>query len=592
MKRAKHYSVDLLRLIRNSSLGYLMVIVLIFGAGLTVSIIYWQGTETRLNNNALSQYQRQLEQSETVITQSLQRYANLLSAGDGLLAADGNEITQSQWLTFFQSYNLAENYPGVAAVSFSQNVPAAELGNYLNNMSAQGRSNFTVTPAGSRSTYAPITYIGYTSPVSLQALGYDQLSNPVRGAAIDVARDTGKIALSGKISLIAADKGQPAFLMYLPVYEGPNNTIAERQASIYGYVFIAINNNSFFDNLLKQYVSSGVGIQVFDGTKPITDMLMYQTPGYATVVRHTDNKTSVVPYSFGEHPWTIKVVIDKRLLLANTNQSPTSRLYLGIALSAVLATIVWYFTAYRERKITWQQQHELQAAKDDLLSLASHQLRTPATIVKQYLGILLQDYAGSITKRQRSIIKTAYESNERQLEIANQFLNAARLGSGRITLSKETVNIDKLLKQVVNDQQKIAKEKVQIITYRSPKKTYEIQADPHYLPMVFENLLSNAIKYSNHRGKITVSVRKSHENLLVSVADNGIGIKESEQTKLFDKFSRIHNDMTADANGSGIGLYLVKQIVNLHNGNITIQSKLGNGSKFIVLLPLNNNSDD
>jgi len=587
VRRANRYLVNPLKMIKNSSLGYLMVILLIFGAGTAISIIYWHSTESRLNTDAQSQYQRELTASESIITQRLQQYANLLGAGSGLLSVEGSNITQSQWLSFFQSYNLSQNYPGVAAVSFSQNVPASQISNYLNNIAAQGRQNFAITPSGSRNTYAPVTYVGYISPVSLQAMGYDQMSDPVRSAAIIKARDSGKIAISGKISLVAADKGQSAFIMYLPYYDGPVNTVAERQSSIFGYVFVAINDNNFFGSLLGQYLNSGIGIQIYDGTKQQASSIIYQTPDYASTVKHHNNETTLVPFSFGGNTWTIKIVIAKSLLRPNVSQAPTSKLYLGIAASAILAAIVWYFTAYRERKITWQKQRELQTAKDDLLALASHQLRTPATIVKQYLGILLQDYAGKITKHQREILQTAYESNERQLEIANQFLSAARLGSGRITLHKKTIYLNQLLLQVVEDHKQIVDEGNQRIVYKPSKKAYKIQADPYYLPMVFENLLSNAVKYSKKRGKITVGVRQVGENLLISVSDNGIGIPQGEIDKLFDKFTRLDNDLTADSNGSGIGLYLVKQIVNLHNGDITVQSSPGKGSKFIVCLPLN-----
>jgi signal transduction histidine kinase len=104
--------------------------------------------------------------------------------------------------------------------------------------------------------------------------------------------------------------------------------------------------------------------------------------------------------------------------------------------------------------------------------------------------------------------------------------------------------------------------------------------------MVFENLISNASKYTSKRGKLNLSVRKSNNEVLITVSDNGIGISEEEISIIFDKFTRAENDLTADANGSGIGLYLVRQVVNLHNGHIEVKSTIKKGSSFIVHLPL------
>jgi signal transduction histidine kinase len=229
---------------------------------------------------------------------------------------------------------------------------------------------------------------------------------------------------------------------------------------------------------------------------------------------------------------------------------------------------------------------EVQAAKDELLSLASHQLRTPATIVKQYLGVILQNYSGDITKAQREIIQTAYDSNERQLEIANQFLNAARFDSGRIELDNKDVTLNDILFDVVTEQRKIAKTRKQKIVFSDPKKRYKIKGDSKYLPMVFENLLSNAIKYSKQNTEINIRLHKAAGNVYVDIIDQGMGISEDEQLEVFEKFSRASSELNAGRNGTGIGLYLTKQIVDLHGGDIKIESVLGKGSKFTVILPL------
>lgn len=572
-------------LVKNNSISYLVIILLIFGVGTLISIVHWHDTEVRANNVLVSKYLQELNQSKSVLSQGLNQYSLLLNDGASLLAVNNNNVSQSQWLTFFQSYHLASNYPGVDAVSFCQYVSAAQLPNFLSNLAAQGQANFTITPPGSRSVYAPVTYIGYISPTSLQAMGFDELSNPVRAAAIGQALSSGQIALSGPIKLVAVNKKQSAFIIYKPIYNGPASTLAERQSSIYGFVFIAVNSNDFFNALLGHYIGSGIAIKVYDGGLT-NDALLYQTPDYARDVSHIANPVNTqVNVNFGGRTWNIKVVIAKSLIESGASQPSILDLIVGISISTLAAAVLWYFTYYRERKLYWQRQRDVQAAKDELLSLASHQLRTPATIVKQYLGILLQNYGGSVNKQQRKIIETAYDSNERQLEIANQFLDAARLGSGRIVLNKEPIVLNDVLRTVIADQHKIANERQQKITYTNPKRLYKIQGDSKYLPMVFENLINNAIKYSERRTKIDVSIRLSGSNIYISVSDQGMGIAEDALPTVFEKFTHAAYEHTG-GNGTGIGLYLAKQIVSLHGGDISVVSTLGKGSKFTVSLPV------
>ncbi|HEY1645895.1 MAG TPA: CHASE domain-containing protein [Candidatus Saccharimonadales bacterium] len=570
----------------NVGVSYLVIIILAFILGTVISIVNWRYTETRSNNTLITRYDQELNQSKLIINSSLNQYSLLLDDGTSLLAVNDNSITQTQWLNFFQTYSLTNKYPGVDAVSFAQYVPVSDLPNYLSNLANQGRANFVITPAGNRSVYAPVTDIGYISPTSLSAMGFDELSNPIRAKAVNEALDSGQIAMSGKISLIAVNKGQPAFIIYKPVYSGSSSTLAERQSSIYGFVFIAVNAQEFFSSLLSQYTGPGVAIQIYDNSFKPSD-LYYETPNYNKAIHDISAPIeSRVNVMYGGRNWDIKVVIAKSSLLSGIGQPATPDLLLGLGLSLLISLILWYFTYYRVRKIFWQNQQEVAFAKDELLSLASHQLRTPATIVKQYLGILLQDYGGSVTRQQRRIIKTAYDSNEKQLEIANQFLNAARLGSGRIVLSKEAVEVGELIQEVVSEQRKIAKSRQQRIIYVKPKRAYRLESDPKYLPMVFENLLTNAIKYSKRRTKITVSVRRSGQEVLVGVRDQGMGISEEELLIVFDKFSHASNEKDTDVGGTGIGLYLAKLIADMHGGSITVKSTVGKGSEFTVHLPI------
>lgn len=570
---------------RSTRISFL-IIGLVLVLGISASILVWQADVARAADDQIAKYQQKLNKSKSIVIQSLNQYSLLLNNGSSLLNVLGNNITQSQWLTFFQSYDLPVKYPGVDAVSFSQYLSNNQLPTFLSNAPAHGDDNLTIYPSGDRSYYAPITYIGYTSPTSLNALGYDQLSNPVLAAAIKNAIRTGKVSMSGVINLVAVNKNQPSFIIYKPEFSGPTKTLAERQSSVYGLVFIAVTANNFFNALLSKYLSPNLAVQVYD-QKAAPKHLFYASPSFASVVKRMPEPIySTLSINYGGNTWDLRVITSRAVLLSDGDQASIADLVVGITLTLVLAVLAWYFTYYRERKLYWQKQSEVQAAKDDLLSLASHQLRTPATVVKQYLGILLQNYSGDITKEQRKLIKTAYDSNERQLDIANQFLNAARLGSGRIVLSYTKVSLVDLIEEVLIDQRRIANKHKRKIAFKAPKQRFIIYADQKYLPMVFENLLSNAIKYSKPNSIIKVKLQRLGQSAVVSVADKGVGIAKEDTAKIFDKFTRASEE-NAPTGGTGIGLYLAKQITELHGGSINVNSKLNEGSEFIVELPLN-----
>lgn len=544
-----------------SSLFYFLIIILVFVLGVFFSFLYWRSSVLSAENTNIIKYQQRLVASKSIIVNGLKEYALLLDDGTSLLSADNFNTTQPEWLAFFQSYGLTSNYPGVDAVSFSR---------YIDN-------------AGNVS--APVTFIGYISPASLAVMGHDQMSDPIEADSINRAIYTGNISMSTKLRLTTINNDQASFFIFKPVFNGPSQTLVQRKNSVYGFVYAAISSNAFFDNLFGQYLSPSLAIQAYD-TSIAQKNLMYQSPHYTSVVAHMQSPIfSTLNVGFGGRNIALRIATSSKVIYANVGASNNS-LFIGTAVSLAAAIFVWYFTFYRGRKLFWEKQAEVQSAKDELLSLASHQLRTPATIVKQYLGILLQNYAGEITPQQMKIIQTAYDSNEHQLEIANRFLSAARIGSGQINLSKENLHLQNVVEKVVLEQRKIASKRRQKIEFKKPKRDIIVEGDSRYLSMVFENLINNAIKYSKRQSSITVKLHKVGEYVVFSVKDHGIGIASDELPDIFEKFTRASNAQQRQEIGTGVGLYLAKHITELHRGIISVSSVIGKGTEFTVSLPI------
>lgn len=252
--------------------------------------------------------------------------------------------------------------------------------------------------------------------------------------------------------------------------------------------------------------------------------------------------------------------------------------------------------ARRQDRLNRQESHmllqrnvelqELSRTKDEFVALASHQLRTPATAVKQYLGMVLQGYVGDITEIQKEMLDKAFESNERQIKIINQILNAARVDTGKLIMAMMPVDLSVLVRGITDELRPIIEEKGHRFVVRLPQTPIEVQADAGYLRMAIENIINNANAYTPEGGTITVrlAVRGGHARL--SLQDTGVGIKKADLNKLFIKFSRIHNPMSVQAGGTGIGLYLAAEIVRLHNGSITVDSHINKGTVFTITVPL------
>ena len=227
---------------------------------------------------------------------------------------------------------------------------------------------------------------------------------------------------------------------------------------------------------------------------------------------------------------------------------------------------------------------KLDQMKAEFISLTSHQLRTPATAVKGFINMLLEGYSKPVTAKQRELLTAANEENERQLHLINDILEISRADSEKMTLSKSEVDLNNIIKNVFDQQLPIFESHHQKLIFK-PEKPTIINADAEKIRMVVENLISNAGKYSPDHTEVKASISQDEKTTRLEIKDQGYGIAVEDTDKLFKKFSRLSNPNSVKAQGSGLGLYLVKKIVELHGGNIEVESNGSSGTTFIVQLP-------
>jgi signal transduction histidine kinase len=258
-------------------------------------------------------------------------------------------------------------------------------------------------------------------------------------------------------------------------------------------------------------------------------------------------------------------------------------LWVGLAMAVLVLGICAAVLLNFRRAIL--QERALESTKNEFLSLASHQLRTPATNVKQYLSLVMEGYMGDLTEQQHKALAVAYRNNEAEIKIMNDLLDVAKLDLNRIQLHKKVTNVMAIARAVVRDKKSHCVEKNQTVELKGAKVVMA-NVDKEYIKGAVQNLLDNAIKYSHQGKKIIMKVEREQDEIRISVKDKGVGIRKRDYGKLFNKFSRLANEFSANSEGSGLGLYWVKQVVELHGGRITIKSHDGKGSTFSIYLPV------
>lgn len=571
--------------------SYVLAASLVFLLGMIITLVSWYVDRQRVDTLKNSQLSDQVASVESDIKNRLVIYEQILRGISGLYNAS-DSVVQDDVRQFVQQYNLQDTYPGIQSIGYVEHVPAASLQAYTDRMRASGYPDLSVKPAGDRAEYGPLTVLlSLTGTTSNSLVGFDILTDPTRAKLAAQARDTGKAGISDKTRLLSADgrpNGQPGFTMYIATYAPgtKNATPEERRQNLRGYVFAGYRSSNFFSQAINATSNTAYrDMQVFDGATTNKDALLYETTDFNKFDKTSITKDFTI--NLYNRPWTIRFA---NPVSAGTQDTQRSNMILigGTTLSFAIAGFLFLVMLTRARAIVYSKQNEAQQAKDDLLSLASHQLRTPATAVKQYLGMILEGYTGRISKKQLPALQKAYTSNERQLEIINQILYVAKADAGRLSINREEFDLNILVDEIVLDLGDMLDQNEQTIEIDRPSNKMKIFGDEASIRMVVENLISNASKYSYQGAKITVKIGTKNNEVFVSIIDEGVGISADDHDKLFKKFSRIDNDLSLQVGGSGIGLYIDKVLVELHGGHIHVDSTVGQGSTFTVYLPKEN----
>ena len=570
-----------------SYVSYLTVTpILVTFAIIIASVIAGAAAARSLESVQSQTVDKQMRENSLLMQNTFSSYEQIVWSEAGRV--NSGPIDRTSWSLFVNTYQLTEKFPAVSRLAVSRILAPEDRDTYLLQLSEQYGQPIQVINDTPGENPNILSYISPERATTVNNIGFNILSDKNRAQAAQRATDTNSVAMTSQVELLLnaqenKTENEPAFLMYAPYYQAgtPIDTVEQRRAAVQGHVFASFKTKKVFGRIFESTDKDHVAITVTAKSKK-ADQVVFSTNPFKTKDSRISRHQTIEVYG---QTFAIDYLFDRSYLVSRTQlNTPLYTTLFGSLVGLLVGTVTFFFLRGRYHQVLLDKERDVARAKDELLSLASHQLRTPATGVKQYMGMVLQGFAGPISEVQEELLSKAYKSNERQLRVINDILHLAKLDLGRIVLAKTNFDLAELISDVIEEQeQEIELAKLKLTTKIT--KNASVYADKHMLRMVIENLLSNAVKYTDPGGKLLIKLQHKDNGYYVTVRDTGVGISPADMQQLFKQFSRIQNSRSHLVTGTGVGLYLAKHLTQLHDGEIAVESKLGKGTSFIVFIP-------
>ena len=560
-------------------------------SGILAAIVY-RAEQARSH----SAFEQAAQQQVSSVEEHLRSALHDLVAADALFSSAG-VVNRAQFDTF--SAPLLKADPAIQALEWIPSVPGSQRRDYERMARADGFEDFRFTvmsprgmlTEGTRDQYFPVYYV---SPYkgNQQALGFDLASNPARRAALEAAAASGRLVASSRIVLVQARDAGYGFLAFNPVYPSGHATPG---AAPLGFVLGVFKVPSLVRGRqgAGPTARGGVSLAVFD----VTD----HAAGAAGTVLY--------PKGFGArlgdvlaHDLIYRSSLDVggrqwQFVAYRTPSSSALLEALGVFAATLLATalilaLMRQTLIGRESDAAREVAQRADAAKSNFLANVSHEMRTPLNGVIGMLDLLLQ---ASLPSAQARMAEVARRSAVNLLGIINDLLDFSKIEAGRVDIAVDPVDLRRLLEHKAENFGPVASKAGCTLTWTlDPALPRLIASDELRLRQVLNNLLSNAIKFSSGReqpGRVELSASGAYDPALgdtleFKVSDNGIGMDQAAQERMFQPFEQAEPSTTRRFGGTGLGLAITRRLVELMGGSIQVSSRPGSGSTFTVKLPL------
>jgi len=277
---------------------------------------------------------------------------------------------------------------------------------------------------------------------------------------------------------------------------------------------------------------------------------------------------------------TILTMLGSYLIALRYTEQPEIVALIVILVAAIL-TIINYFIVQGFERLAQANQ-----LKSEFVSIVSHQLRTPLTSIKWTLNLMMDEKAGQLTEEQLAKLKTIKESNQQMGDLINDLLNVSRIEQGRLVVRPEKLSLEALVRDIFKDYGSLAKSSNVKLSLVSHEDIPLISADRQAIKIVLQNLIDNAIRYIRKEGRVKIVLKKKNRSVICQAQDDGVGIPQKDQNKIFQKFFRSRNIMKYQTEGTGLGLFISQAIIKASGGKMGFQSRKGQGSVFWFELPI------
>ncbi len=318
------------------------------------------------------------------------------------------------------------------------------------------------------------------------------------------------------------------------------------------------------------------GMEVLELAKEINpDAAVIMITGYASV------ETAVEAVNQGAYAYFVKPVNPDEMKTTIANALKQQRL--------LLENKRLVDSLQRSNKLLYEANEELRRAtqaKSEFLANMSHELRTPLNVVIGFSELMLDGVPGEINKEQRQCLDDIMSSGKHLLDLINDVLDLSKIESGKVELKLTNIALSDVVELLRSTMTPMTAQKKQSLIVDVEDGLPPLHADEAKVRQVFFNLLSNATKFTPDGGTLKVEAVRKGNWCQVSVIDNGIGIKQEERERIFEAFYRVDTPLTKERGGTGLGLAVVRQIIEKHGGQIWVETEYGKGSRFMFTLPL------
>lgn len=516
---------------------------------------------------------------QTSIQRRMERYENLLISARSLLLTHP-DMSRMQFSKFVEHMDLENKHPGVQGIGLAAKLKASQFPQIEQEIRNEGFPHFTIWPKEpKREDYYPIVYLEPMDWRNKRAIGYDMFSEDTRRDAMKRAIQTGKTAISDVVTLVQETNKnkQPGFLMYMPL-KTSNNVLK-------GLVYAPFRSNDLFISLFNnsRLRDLKVTIEVFDG-KPSRDNLLFDSNNKFEEKREEGHSSLTEIEVFGRI-WHLYVSASTDFNSHIYKYLPLVILFLGTCLSFIFYAFSNVLQkAKNEAEKLARDLNTALEARDEFLSIASHELKSPMTSMKLQAQMNLRHLSKGSENLSFDRVEKFLKSTNAQIDnlsrLVEDMLDISRINLGKLSLHKEQLNLSFVVNEVVD--RFFPDEMSERLTLQVKKNVF-IDGDRFRIEQVLTNLMTNAIKYGDHK-PVNVILETSDQEAILSIKDRGIGIAEENLERIFQRFERAIS--SSQISGLGLGLYIVKRIIKMHDGSIQVKSKLGEGSTFIVSLPL------